>query len=242
MTSRRGSGGADLRASPETAQVTAIAELIADHRLRHRSMGDLPARLQPTSYEPVEAVMHAIHRRIPWSTAGWKVGAASTEVQRLERLPGPVPGRLYRHRVLHSGARLGPAVLMNHRNTECEFAFRLGEDLPARVENYTIDEVAAAVETMIPVVEIGDSVFSDWYSAAQYYGPCMDNGGGAALVLGTPDGRLARGRPRGPADRSVCERHPTQIWVGRGGDGASAGLLDLVGQLDFLLRYRSHGR
>lgn len=170
----------------ERPDVAAIADIVAAHRIDHRSLGDLPEHLQPGSYEPVEAIMHALHRRIPWETAGWKVGAASREVQRLERLPGPVPGRLYRERIHPSGARLGREVFLNHRNTECEFAFVLDHDLPARPEPYTQEEASAAVTTMIPVMELGDSVFSDWYGSSRYYGPCLDNGGGTALVTGTP--------------------------------------------------------
>jgi 2-keto-4-pentenoate hydratase len=180
MTARPAPG-----AGAEPAAVAAVAEIVAAHRIEHRSMGDLPPELQPASYEPIEAIMHAIHHRIPWPTAGWKVGAASEEVQRLERLPGPVPGRLYRHRIHRSGARLGRRVFINHRNTECEFAFTLDRDLPARTEPYTVAEVGEAVSTMTPVIELGDSVFTDWYGASRYYGPCLDNGGGAGMVVGT---------------------------------------------------------
>ena len=128
--------------------------------------------------------MRAIHRRLPWPISGWKIGAASKEVQELERLPGPVPGRLYRHRIHPSGARLGRSMFINHRNTECEFAFVLDRELPARADPYSAEEITAAVSVMTPVLELGDSVFPDWYGASRYYGPCLDNGGGGGLVLG----------------------------------------------------------
>jgi 2-oxopent-4-enoate/cis-2-oxohex-4-enoate hydratase len=37
----------------------------------------------------------------------------------------------------------------------------------------------------MPTLEIGDMVFEDWYGASGYFGSCLDNGGGAALVHGT---------------------------------------------------------
>jgi 2-keto-4-pentenoate hydratase len=36
----------------------------------------------------------------------------------------------------------------------------------------------------MPTLEIGDMVFEDWYGASGYFGSCLDNGGGAALVCG----------------------------------------------------------
>jgi 2-oxo-3-hexenedioate decarboxylase/2-keto-4-pentenoate hydratase len=170
--------------SPETEQVAAIADLVAEHRVARTALTDLPENLRPISFEPVEAIMHALHRRLPWETVGWKVGAASAEVQRLERLPGPVPGRLHQRGLYTSGDHLPASTFINHRNTECEFAFELVRDLPSRPEPYTFEDLSDAVGDLIPVFEIGDSVFPDWYGASQYYGPCLDNGGGAALVMG----------------------------------------------------------
>jgi 2-keto-4-pentenoate hydratase len=38
----------------------------------------------------------------------------------------------------------------------------------------------------MPTLEIGDTVFDDWYGASAFFGSCLDNGGGAALVCGDP--------------------------------------------------------
>jgi 2-keto-4-pentenoate hydratase len=192
----------------DAAYVAEVAELIAGARLGHAALRDLPEHLQPASFDPVETILLAIHERIPWETAGWKIGAASDEVQRLERLPGPVPGRLYRRRLLPSPARLGPATLINHCNVESEFAFVLGADLPHRDEPYEVAEIEQVVTSMVPVLEIGDSVFPDWYGSSRYYGPCIDNGGGAALILGEPTLDWRRlDLARHPIDLSVNGRH-----------------------------------
>ena len=82
--------------------------------------------------------------------------------------------------------RSPPELFINYRNVECELAFRLRSALPARTETYAEDEVAEAIECVLPTLEIGDTVFEDWYSASSYLGVCLDNGGGAALVCGEP--------------------------------------------------------
>ena len=125
-----------------------------------------------------------LHTRLGWTPAGWKIGAASEEVRRSEGLPGPAPGRIYGKTVFESPARLPAALFINYRNVECEFAFRLGEPISPRPEPYTEAEVADRIEYMTPTLEIGDMVFEDWYGASGYFGSCLDNGGGAALVYG----------------------------------------------------------
>ena len=67
----------------------------------------------------------------------------------------------------------------------------LNLDFPARAEPYTEADARAGIEAMFPVLEIGDSVFPDWYGSSGYFGTCLDNGGGAALVTGP---RPATGR------------------------------------------------
>lgn len=46
--------------------------------------------------------------------------------------------------------------------------------------------IADAVEALLPALEIGDTVFEDWYGASGYQGSSMDDGGAAAFVYGTP--------------------------------------------------------
>jgi 2-keto-4-pentenoate hydratase len=38
----------------------------------------------------------------------------------------------------------------------------------------------------MPALEIGDTVFEDWYGASGYQGSSLDNGGAAAFVYGAP--------------------------------------------------------
>src|SRR5205823_842768 len=113
-----------------------------------------------------------------------RTGAASDEIRRAERLPSPSPGIIYAHTIFPNGARLPAELFINYRCCECEFAFRLGRDFPARAEPYTEADARAGIDCLFPALEIGDTVFRDWYGSSGYYGTCLDNGGGAALVCG----------------------------------------------------------
>jgi 2-keto-4-pentenoate hydratase len=131
-------------------------------------------------------VMLGVDAALSFEGAGWKVGAASEEVRQAEKLRSPSPGRLYRRGVASSPAMLGPELFINHRNNEAEFAFRVAHDIPDRPDAYVESELASKIDCLLPVLEIGDMVFEDWYAASGFLGPCMDNGGGAAIVHGDP--------------------------------------------------------
>lgn len=172
------------RATPlEEPEIDAVVEIIARGRRESRSV-ELPIELRTSHWPSVQRVMLLLDERVGRPGIGWKIGAASQEVQRAEGLPGPIPGRLYRGTIFRSGAALPPELFINYRNVECELAFRLAEGAEARAERYTEAEVAARIECVMPALEIGDMVFEDWYGASGYFGSCLDNGGGATLVYG----------------------------------------------------------
>jgi 2-oxo-hept-3-ene-1,7-dioate hydratase len=174
------------RTTPLTpAEVDEVVELVAQGRLARRSV-QLPERLWTRHWDSLMTVVFRLNERLGWEPAGWKIGAASAEVRHAEGLPSPAPGRLHRHGVRESPANLPASLFINYRNSECEFAFRLGADLPPREAPYVEEEVRAAIESLMPAVEIGDTVFKDWYGASAYLGSCLDNGGAAAFVYGTP--------------------------------------------------------
>ncbi len=165
------------------AEVAQVLSLISTGRLQRRPVV-LPERLKARSWRSVESVLLELEHALDWPTAGWKVGAASMEVRRAENIPSPSPGRIFQRSVFASPARIGPEFFVNYRLCECEFAFELGRDFPVRDEPWREDEARAGISALLPVIEIGDSVFEDWYSLSGYFGGMYDNGGGAALVEG----------------------------------------------------------
>ena len=86
---------------------------------------------------------------------GWKVTALSPEQQRGYSATQPVAGALLAPYVLASPATLSLARFVTPL-LECEVAFVLGQDLPARTEPYGPDEITAAIEAVVPAMEIAD--------------------------------------------------------------------------------------
>jgi 2-keto-4-pentenoate hydratase len=186
--------GQGIRCPRETplspAEVEEVAEIIADGRIGRHSV-TLPDQLKTRHWGSIMAVMARLNQKLAWPSAGWKIGAAAEEIRRAEGVPEPAPGRLFRSGVYASPARLPSYLFINYRCSECEFAFLMADDLPARPTEYSESEVADAVEALLPALEIGDTVFEDWYGASGYQGSSMDDGGAAAFVYGTaiPDWR-----------------------------------------------------
>ena len=168
--------------SPE--EVARVVELIASGR-QSRCAVELPEELRTRDWFSVERVILDLDERLGREGAGWKVGAASAEIREAEGLPSPSPGRFYRDTMFDDGATLGAELFINFRNVECEFAFQLGRTFDVRDEPYTEAEVAEGIDCLFPALEIGDTVFRDWYGASGYFGSCLDNGGGAAFVAGS---------------------------------------------------------
>ena len=138
-------GGATPCARTSPLSPTEIGEVVAiiAHGRTDRTAVELPERLRTRHWPSVVEVILQLDRRLARTGAGWKIGAASEEVRRAEGLPSPSPGRLYEGGLFPSGAELGPELFINYRNIECEFAFRLGLDFPARVEPYTEHDARA---------------------------------------------------------------------------------------------------
>lgn len=165
------------------AEVEEAASIIATGRREHRTAA-LPDRLKTRDWGSVIAVMTRLNNLLAWPAAGWKVGGAALEIRQAEGVPEPSPGRLSKHGIYASPARLPSSLFIRYRCSECEFAFRMARDLPVRDTPFSEDEIADAVDALHPALEIGDTVFEDWYGASGYLGSSMDNGGAAAFVYG----------------------------------------------------------
>ncbi|HTX00991.1 MAG TPA: hypothetical protein VMD59_19570 [Acidimicrobiales bacterium] len=167
----------------DEGELSEVVELIAAGRIERRSVV-LPERLWTRHWPSVQQVALALDERLGWEGCGWKIGAAAADIRRAEKVPGPSPGRVYRRGVATSPAVLDRELFINYRCCECEFAFELGADFPVRDEPYDEGDARAGIAALFPALEIGDTVFEDWYGASGYFGSCLDNGGGAALVEG----------------------------------------------------------
>jgi 2-keto-4-pentenoate hydratase len=92
---------------------------------------------------------------------GWKIAATSKAGQQHIGVDAPLAGRLFKRFAHGDGARL-PAGHLHMRVAEAEFAFKMAQDLPARGEPYTLDEVMSAVDTLYLAIEVPDSRYDDF--------------------------------------------------------------------------------
>jgi len=172
------------RSSPlSDTEVLDVARRIAQGRRERRAVS-LPERLQTRDWASVERVFVELDNQVAREGVGWKVGAASNEIREAEELPSPSPGRIYAGTVFASGAILAPELFINYRNVEAEFAFQISRDFSPREGDYNEDDVREGIDSVFGALELGDSVFLDWYGSSGYFGTCLDNGGSAAFVMG----------------------------------------------------------
>jgi len=147
-----------------------------------RRVAALPMQMRPSTRKEAYAVQALVEARSAHPLYGWKIAATSLAGQRHIGVDGPMAGRLLRERARESGAQL--TLGANHmRVAEPEFAFRMGQTLPARASAYRLEEVMAAVDTVHPAIEVPDSRYEDFsrVGAAQLI---ADNACAHDFVLG----------------------------------------------------------
>ncbi|HEX2540508.1 MAG TPA: hypothetical protein VHM00_05445 [Caldimonas sp.] len=137
----------------------AACAALVDARRSARSIDAYPAAWQPTDlaegYRLQQAVADALG-----TVGGWKVGAVTPEQRRAQGIDRPIGGPLLGPWL--RDATVAPAVFRVAEfivpKLECELAFELARDLPARPERpYTRDEIQAAVKCLRIGIEIVDS-------------------------------------------------------------------------------------
>lgn len=134
------------------------------------------ALVQPADRREAYAIQDATLAAIG-AIGGWKVGARGADH---EPTCAPLPAE----GLLPDGAVLqGPAWRL--RGIEAEVGFRLGTDLPPRAAPYTTEEIASAVDAVLPVIEVVESRLADWLGAGSeaQLADLLNHG---ALVVGQP--------------------------------------------------------
>jgi 2-keto-4-pentenoate hydratase len=163
-------------------QIDRAAAILEEARLAVTTIPDLPEDLRPHDLAEANAIADRLDARLGWEVAGWYLGATNVEIQRLLGLDGPYMARVY-ERLLHaSPATLAPAEFPP-MVIECEFAFRLAHDLPARGEPYTREEVIAAVGSVHAAIEVVAGHLDDWIDK-DVWSVIADNGTDGAVIVG----------------------------------------------------------
>ena len=140
------------RSAEEAARLLAAAR---------RDRTGVPGLPQVRTFDDAYAVQAAFRRLWGDAVIGHKVGCSSEQSQRLVNAPGPIAGCLFGAALWQQPATLAAAQFFVV-GVEAEFGFRLSADLPARPAPYGREEIGAAVDAVVPLIEICDTRLSDW--------------------------------------------------------------------------------
>jgi len=175
---------AGRRTVKEASAEDALVHLLVDARRAGKPIERLPDDLVP----PDEAAAYRVAARVTeaegYAVGAWKIGATSFDNLRDLGAAQPIYGRVAADAIRHSRCRLPFDDLMTPVD-ECEFAFVLADDLPARRDSWTTDDVAARVATLHPAIEVGERRIS-----RQHPVPILaliaDASAAGHLILGAP--------------------------------------------------------
>ena len=204
----------------------------------HVLLDTFPGGRVPPTIADGYAIQHAMVRASGLPAVGWKIGATNRVAQQMLSLPGPVSGRLLAPFCFESPARL-PASDFTIRALEPEIAFRLAVDLPPRDAPYSVVQVAAAVASAHPALEIPDTRLRDWdtLGASAFI---ADNSAAGRFVLGPAVGNW-RERDLAAIDARLVINGRT-VAEGSGADVLGGPLLALAWLANHLPDYGDHLR
>jgi 2-keto-4-pentenoate hydratase len=166
------------------AQHKIAADLIWQHWQAGTVMAALPDASRPHQRRDGYAIQALVTGKGARPSTGWKIAATSKAGQAHIGVDGPLAGRLLGERTHPSGATI--SLIGNRmRVAEPEFAFRCGKRLEPRAVAFSQDEVLAAMDALIPAIEVPDSRFEDFAKAgaAQLIADCAC---ARDFVLGSP--------------------------------------------------------
>lgn len=126
------------------------ADALADARRTKVPIEELPFEMRPTSMDEAYAVQDMLAVAYG-EIGGWKVGAPSAEATPMF---APMP-RIW---IAEGGAVMRAK---RYRGLEAEVAFLLGKDLPPRGSEYSREEVADAIASCHPAIEVMESGLTD---------------------------------------------------------------------------------
>lgn len=159
----------------ESCDVEACAAALMAARREGRTLAGWPSR-GPGAFWESFAIQAAAARLSGAPVTGWKVGNVTPEQRDKSGIPTVTHAPLLAPWTKPTPGRFEFAKLRAPK-LECEFAFALSRDLPAREASYSRDEVAAAVAALHPAIEIADSRLPVPPAPLDALADCMMSGG-----------------------------------------------------------------
>jgi 2-keto-4-pentenoate hydratase len=160
----------------------AVASIVAARRDR-RPLKRLPPSGAPLLLDDAYSIQEAFLEKCALRVVGYKIGCASKESQALVGAAGPFAARIF------APTRFASPTEISARDffclgVEAEFAFAMRSALPPRGTAYEHAEIACAVASVAPVIEICDTRLENW-KTARIEEIIADNGFHGGLVVGT---------------------------------------------------------
>jgi 2-keto-4-pentenoate hydratase len=173
----------DLSRNQETARL-----LLEQHRGRI-DFDALPEKLAPRDVGDAYAIQEAfrgLRESQLGPVAGYKVALTSTVMQEMLRFYSPFAGPIHAGLIHQSPAQLSFGDY-GRPGIECELAAYLGKDLPAGGAPYDREQIADAVESLMPAFELVDDRNADYKKIASLILTLIaDNAWNGGIVLGKP--------------------------------------------------------
>lgn len=161
------------------------ADRLFDLRTSVQTVPELEDDLIPASITDAYAVQDLLTAKFNQPIAAWKVGATATAIQERLGVSEPFSGPVHANAMWSSPAVI-EAARFTHTLLESEFAFRVSERMAPRADaGYMRDDVIAAVDALVPAIEIIAPCFTPAIGGA-VTSRIADLGVSAGLVHGTP--------------------------------------------------------
>lgn len=159
------------------------AKLIAHARATNTVLANLPENIRPQSLAEAYAIQNRLAEQMCWIETGWFCACVNPEIQTQLGLDTPYFGRAVASHQFASPAQI---EVKNYPpiSLECEFAFRLKHDLPAREKPYRRAEVFNAIKSVHPVIEAVAGYLDDWINQ-DVFSVIADNGADGPIIYGT---------------------------------------------------------
>lgn len=164
------------------ADIERAAELIREYWRTGDVMDYVKADLWPDTPEEGYAIQAKLAELRKEPVVGWKIAATAEAGRSHINVDRPLAGRLYESLVRNDG---GKCSFAKNRMAvaEAEFAFTMGQDLEPRDSAFSETEVAQAIATLHPGLELPDSRFED-FTMPGTAGLIADNACARHFVLG----------------------------------------------------------
>ncbi len=164
------------------------ATRLLQQRLSLDPITPLATGLYPRTITEGYAIQAALHPLLVdagmGEIVGHKIGCTTPVMQAFVNINHPCAGSIFSRTVMRDQGRV-PRHGFVKLGMECEIVVRLGRDLPPQATPYSRESVAAAVEEVMPGIELVDERYQDFHALGV---PTLvaDDFFNAGCVLGKP--------------------------------------------------------